>query len=244
MSAASGFAEVVTVQADAELTVAAVLPRGHQCVCGSSSGDVLVADMVSGALNLLFSSDGPRSSRLTGGVVAIRPSHSGLSVFVASRGGTIVCIDVSTGILTLELGLPSPCSLTSFAVCPSGFSMAASYANNSIRLWDVISGELLPVRLTAPSVDSLANSLFLTENVVAASSGDGKVYFWDLAPVRHSSASRGAARDAAVVTLQPVSAVTVASGTAEPQLSGLACFDAQHRLVTTTLSGVVAILGP
>jgi COMPASS component SWD3 len=258
MSLATGFTDVTAVQANSELTAVALVPgrNPQHFICGSVTGDVFVGKLFSGSLAALFSLSrisGNRQATYGGAVAALRPTSSGLSVFVAYRSGTIACVDISTGVSTLQLHLPAPCELLSIALSPSSFTMAATYSNSTVRLWDVISGELLPVRLTSSSVHCLTRCVFLSEKVVVASSADGSVYSWDVAAVpavrdKDSCSPPRTGRfaettNAAVATLLPTATVAVASGSSNPYLSDLSRFDSKQRLIVAGLNGDVTIIG-
>ena len=251
MSLAHGFVDGLVVHATAELTAVALVPgrsEQHHYVCGTVTGDVYIGDLVTGHLALLYaqsarptgSGNTQSASSGVGAVAALRPTSSGLAVFAAFKSGCISCIDVSTGVTTLQLSLPVPCELLSIALSPSSFTLAAAYGNSTVRLWDTVSGELLPFRLKSASVHCMTRCMFLGDKLVVATSADGNVYSWDL---QGTDGGGDVEACGGVSTLLPAAVVPVASGRPCPCLSDIGRFDERQRLIVAGLGGDIAIIG-
>ncbi|CAJ1019074.1 WD domain, G-beta repeat, putative [Leishmania lindenbergi] len=160
----------------ADVYAGCFFPCGTLAVTGLSEGTVCVWDLNTSTklYEHLFSNHG---------VVSLVLNRTGTSYFAASKDGTIRVVDVSTGVLTASLVSPIAMEICSLAVSPSSTFLLASYRGGLMRMWDILTGELLPYRFTGTEDNTKARSPTSFGNTDAelfSGGEDGCLYFWNL----------------------------------------------------------------
>ncbi|KAG5483963.1 hypothetical protein LSCM1_05813 [Leishmania martiniquensis] len=168
------FACVFTHAAD--VYAGCFFPCGTLALTGLSEGTVSVWDLNKGnkLYEHLFSNCG---------VVSLVMNRTGTSYFAASKDGTIRVVDVATGVLTASLVSPITMEICSLAVSPSSTFLLTSYRGGLMRIWDMLTGELLPYRFTGTENNTKASfptSFGNTDSELFSGGEDGCLYFWNL----------------------------------------------------------------
>ncbi|KAG5509903.1 hypothetical protein GH5_07750 [Leishmania sp. Ghana 2012 LV757] len=160
----------------ADVYAGCFFPCGTLALTGLSEGTVCVWDLNNGTklYEHLFSNCG---------VVSLVMNRTGTSYFAASKDGTIRVVDVATGVLTASFVSPIAMEICSLAVSPSSTFLLTSYRGGLMRMWDMLTGELLPYRFTGTENNTKASSPTSFGNTDAelfSGGEDGCLYFWNL----------------------------------------------------------------
>ncbi|KAK7199076.1 WD domain, G-beta repeat [Novymonas esmeraldas] len=160
----------------ADVYAGCLFPCGTLAVTGLSEGTVCVWDLNVGVKlqEHVFSSYG---------VVSLVVNRTGTSYFAASKDGSIRVVDVATGVLTTSFVSPIAMEICSLALSPSSTYLLTSYRGGLMRMWDVLTGELLPYRFTGTENNTKARaptSFGCSDAELFSGGEDGCVYFWSL----------------------------------------------------------------
>lgn len=193
--AGDGAVDALTHAAD--VYAGCLFPCGTLAVTGLSEGTVCVWDLhtCTKLYEHLFGSYG---------VVALAVNRTGTSYFAASKDGAVRVVDVATGVLTASLVSPIALEICSLAVSPSSTFLLTSYRGGLMRMWDLLTGELLPFRFTGTENNTKARSptsFGNTDAEIFCGGEDGCIYFWNLR-----------ARDRAAKSALPARASVAAAG--------------------------------
>lgn len=173
---ASGDCVACTFTHTADVYAGCFFPCGTLAATGLSEGTVTIWDLLTGAklYEHLFSEYG---------VVALVSNRTGSSYFAASKDGTIRVVDVATGVMTASLASPIAMEICSLAVSPSSTYLLTSYRGGTMRMWDILTGDLLPYRFTGTENNTKARSPTAfgnSDTEVYCGGEDGCLYFWNL----------------------------------------------------------------
>ncbi|KPI83396.1 hypothetical protein ABL78_7563 [Leptomonas seymouri] len=160
----------------ADVYAGCFFPCGSLAATGQSEGTITIWDLIT-------------RTRLYGhifseyGVVSLVSNRVGSSYFAASKDGTIRVVDVATGVMTATLLSPILMEICSLALSPSSTYLLTSYRGGTMRMWDVLTGDLLPYRFTGTENNTKTRSPTTFGNSDAeiyCGGGDGCLYFWNL----------------------------------------------------------------
>lgn len=160
----------------ADVYAGCFFPCGSLVATGMSEGTVTVWDLLTSTklYEHLFSEYG---------VVALVANRTGSSYFAASKDGTIRVVDVATGVMTASLVSPIAMEICALAVSPSSTYLLTSYRGGTMRMWDILTGALLPYRFTGTENNTKARSptaFGSSDTEVFCGGEDGCLYFWNL----------------------------------------------------------------
>ncbi|KAG5509487.1 hypothetical protein JKF63_06192 [Porcisia hertigi] len=159
----------------ADIYAGSFFPCGTLAVTGLSEGTVCVWDLNTGTklYEHLFSNYG---------IVSLVVNRTGTAYFSASKDGCIRVVDVATGVLTASLVSPIAMEISSLAVSPSSTFLLTSYRGGLMRMWDVLTGELLPLRFIGTENNTKARTPTCfgnTDTELFSGGEDGCLYFWN-----------------------------------------------------------------
>jgi WD40 repeat protein len=160
----------------ADVYAGCFFPCGTLAATGLSEGTVVIWDLLTNAklYEHLFSDCG---------VVALVANRTGSSYFAASKDGLIRVVDVATGIMTASFASPIAMDICSLAVSPSSTYLLTSYRGGTMRLWDILTGDMLPYRFTGTENNTKARSPTAfgnSDTEIFCGGEDGCLYYWSL----------------------------------------------------------------
>ncbi|KAH9586613.1 WD40 repeat [Trypanosoma melophagium] len=157
-----------------------LFPCGYILATGLSDGIVTVWDLLTGEkmYQLSFSSS-PIESLIA--------NQSGTCYFAASKEGLIRVVDVTTGVLLFTFASPVASEVSSVALSPSASLLLVSYGCGIIRLWDVLTGDVVPKRFEGIEGNTRrcsSVSFGCVDTHIISGHDDGSLYIWDSGSVR------------------------------------------------------------
>ncbi|ORC83883.1 uncharacterized protein TM35_000541070 [Trypanosoma theileri] len=164
----------------ADVYSSCLFPCGYILATGLSDGVVTVWDLLTGEkmFQLSFSSSP---------IESLTANQSGTCYFAASKEGLIRVVDVTTGVLLFTFASPVASEVSSIALSPSASLLLVSYSCGIIRLWDVLTGDVLPKRFEGieGSTRRCARVSFgCVDTHIISGHDDGSLYIWDSGSVR------------------------------------------------------------
>lgn len=157
-------------------------------LCGTADGSIVLANLDSNSLSQpaqVF-----RFSDVACTSVAL--SVSTATIFAGFRDGSVRVVDVATSIVTRTLLPPIAAQVSSVSLSPSSMLLLVAYKNNTLRVWNVVTGKLEPRRYggyTNQARSFVRATFGATDHHVLSGSEDGHVCFW------HREGSRGSVDD-------------------------------------------------
>ncbi|CCW61045.1 unnamed protein product [Phytomonas sp. EM1] len=161
---------------EAEVYASCFFPCGTIVATGQSDGTVTLWDTLSGGKMR-------ESSYGHGTIVAIVSSRTGTTYYAACKDGPILVVDVATGVLINTLVSPILKELTAIALSPSSTLLLASYRAGELRLWDIISFQLLPLSFSGVENNGRTSQPVAfgnTDEYLFSASDNGCLYMWNL----------------------------------------------------------------
>ncbi|CCW71160.1 unnamed protein product [Phytomonas sp. Hart1] len=160
---------------DAEVYASCFFTCGTIVATGQSDGTVTLWDTLSGGKMR-------ESSYGYGTIVAILSSRTGTTYYAACKDGPILVVDVATGVLINTLLSPILKELTDIALSPSSTLLLASYRGGELRLWDIISSQLLPFSFNGIENNSRTCqpvAFWNSDEYLFSASDNGCLYMWN-----------------------------------------------------------------
>ncbi|KPA76579.1 hypothetical protein ABB37_07863 [Leptomonas pyrrhocoris] len=160
----------------ADVYAGCFFPCGSLAATGLSEGTVTIWDLITGTklYEHLFSEYG---------VVSLVSNRTGSSYFAASKDSAIRVVDVATGVMTATLVSPIAMEICSLAISPSSTYLLTAYRGGTMRVWDILTGDLLPYRFTGTENNTKTRSptaFGSSDTEVFCGGEDGCLYFWNL----------------------------------------------------------------
>ncbi|CAD2220151.1 WD domain, G-beta repeat, putative [Angomonas deanei] len=162
------------------------------CSCFFPCGTIVATGLSDGMVSMWDANNGSKmydNSYNNFPVVSLVPNHSGTTYFAATKDGVIRMVDTATGITTLTLAAPVAMEIVSLAMSPSSSVLLSSYRGGILRMWDVLTGNLLPHRLVGVENNTRLHvpvTFGALDFYIYSSSEDGGVYFWNLQSQREA----------------------------------------------------------
>jgi WD40 repeat protein len=90
-----------------------------------------------------------------------------------------------------------------FAFSPDGKNMASADSDGTVRVWDVITGQMIGGITIAPPIQKLSALAFRRDGCLALGSEDGTVQVWDMTTGREAFTFRGHTGRVSSLTFSP-----------------------------------------
>ncbi|CUG86891.1 WD40 repeat-containing protein, putative [Bodo saltans] len=152
-------------------------------LCGTADGSIVLANLNTDSLT-----QPPQVFRFSDAAcTSVTMSVSTTTVFAGFRDGSVRVIDVATSIVTRTLLPPIAAQVSSVSLSPSSMLLLVAYKNNTLRVWNVVTGKLESRRYGGyiNQARSFVRATFgATDHHVLSGSEDGHLCFW------HREASR------------------------------------------------------
>ncbi|KEG13973.1 hypothetical protein DQ04_00691190 [Trypanosoma grayi] len=164
----------------ADVYSSCLFPCGYILATGLSEGTVTVWDLLTGTQ--MFHHSFSNSA-----IVSLTTNRTGSCYYAASKEGLVRVVDVTTGVLLFSFTSPVASEVSSIALSPSSSLLLVSYRSGTLRLWDVLTGGVLPQRFEGIESNTrrCASVCFgCVDSHIISGHDDGFLYLWDLAHAR------------------------------------------------------------
>jgi WD40 repeat protein len=146
-------------------------------LCGTADGSIVLANIGTDALT-----QPPQVFRFSDvACTSVTMSVSTTTIFAGFRDGSVRVIDAATSIVTRTLLPPIAAQVSSVSLSPSSMLLLVAYKNNTLRVWNVVTGKLEARRYggyTNQARSFVRATFGSTDHHVLSGSEDGHLCFW------------------------------------------------------------------